>query len=48
MEDGMQLAKASGSASANYREAKEYLKYKPVLVIEYCNLRFICDLVLGI
>ena len=23
-------------------------KSKPVLVIEYCNLRFICNLVLGI
>ena len=29
-------------------EERTFQFTKPVLVIEYCNLRFICDLVLGI
>jgi len=47
MEDGKQLIKASGSVSENYREVKESPKFKPFWVTEYCNLRFICNLVLG-
>jgi hypothetical protein len=29
------------------REGPQFQNSKPVLVIEYCNLKFVCNLVLG-